>query len=299
VREAYARCLETGEPTTIEIRALTPSGKVRNLSGVIECAQDESGRVVRLAGTLLDITARKRAEEEKLRLEAALRRSEMMAAMGALVGGVAHEVRNPIFGMTATLDAVEARFAERPELTAYLEVLRGELNRLSDLMRELLEYGRPYAHELTPDSIGSVIEAAVAACAGAAKEAGIDIVTTGLPLATRVPMERGRLQQVFENLVRNALQFAPRGSRVEVTARETQHDDAACVECVVADRGPGIAEEDLKSLFEPFFSRRRGGTGLGLSIVHRIVEEHRGAVIAANRQGGGAMMTVRLPVETA
>jgi len=110
--------------------------------------------------------------------------------------------------------------------------------------------------------------------------------------APRLWIDRGRVVQVLENLLENAVQHSPAGSCVRCRA---QAADAGGVRFSVEDAGPGFRPEDLERLFEPFFTRRRGGTGLGLSIVQRITEEHGGRVEAANRPGGGAVMTVTLP----
>lgn len=299
VTAAYEEALRSQRPATIEIRALTRSGEVRHLSGTFECIHDGEGRLQRLAGTLLDVTERKRAEEEQARLQNELRRSEIMAAMGALVGGVAHEVRNPLFGMTATVDAMQARFGDSEELPKYLEVLRGELHRLSELMRDLLEYGRPYRHAFALEPLDEVIDAAMRACAAEARERRVELSFRGRPTALLLPMDRSRLAAVFENLVRNAVQLSPAETMVEIEANPIERDGTRWVECTIADRGPGFVDVDLARVFEPFYTQRRGGTGLGLSIVQRVVEEHHGTVTAANRDGGGALMSVRLPAEVA
>jgi PAS domain S-box-containing protein len=299
VRAAYRECLASGSTATLEFRALTSSGVERWLSGTVDCVRDASGAVVRLAGTVLDISERKRAEQEQRRLQAALRRSEVMAAMGTLVAGVAHEVRNPLFGMSATLDAMQARFAERPELERYLGVLRGEIDRLGGLMRDLLAYGKPYALTLTAGPLAPVLDAAVKHCAAAAAAADVALVCPPPPDTAVLAMEATRLCQVFENLLHNAIQLSPAGSSVELSVREEWRDGGLWLVCVVADRGPGFGDADLERVFDPFVSHRPGGTGLGLSIVQRIVEEHGGTVAAANRAGGGAELTICLPMEDA
>ncbi len=243
-----------------------------------------------------EMDERKLAEEGRTRLQESLRRSETMSAMGSLVAGVAHEVRNPLFGISSTLDAMDARFAARDEYQRYMEVLRGQLQRLNDLMRELLEYGKPLGRELSPGSVAEVVAEAVRASAPVAQRSSVEIVNRVPQDLARVPMDRTRLIQVFSNLLDNAIQHSPARGRVVVDGGEVQADGECWVECAVRDSGPGFVLEDLELIFEPFFSRRRAGTGLGLSIVQRVVEAHGGQISAANEPQGGAVMTVRLPV---
>jgi signal transduction histidine kinase len=243
-----------------------------------------------------EIAERVRAQEGQVRLQASLRRSETMAAMGSLVAGVAHEVRNPLFGISSTLDAFEARFGAREEHQRYLNVLRGELNRLTELTRDLLEYGRPSSVELTPQRVEEVIAEAIHACELLAKRANVEIMNHIRQTFPPVLMDQRRLLQAFQNLFENALQHSPSGGIVELEAQAIQDQDDVWIDCVIKDSGPGFPPEDLRRIFEPFFTRRRGGTGLGLSIVQRIVEEHHGTILAGNRPEGGAIMAVRLPL---
>ncbi len=227
-------------------------------------------------------------------LQESLRKSETMAAMGAIVAGVAHEVRNPLFGISATVDALEATLTETPAYREYAAILGTEVGRLTTLMSELLEYGRPTRLELAPGSVSDVIEEAVRDCLPLATGANVSISSRtagGLP---SVAMDTARLTQAFRNLIENAIQHSSRGETIEVLAR---HDsNAATVVCTVRDHGPGFRDDDLPHVFEPFFTRRRGGTGLGLSLVWRFVDEHDGTVVAEQANGGGALLTVTLPV---
>jgi signal transduction histidine kinase len=246
-----------------------------------------------------EIAERQRASEERVRLEASLRRSEVMSAMGVLVAGVAHEVRNPLFGISSVVDALEARLAHgsrEPEIAPHLTLLRGEVDRLSRLMRDLLELGRPSTDDLVDGPVADVVREALAICAPLAARAEVAIDADLGDVSVVVAMHRERLLQVFRNVIENAIQHSPRGGRVTVRASVPRGEGEPVVECVVADAGGGIAADDVPRLFEPFFSRRRGGTGLGLSIVQRIVEEHGGTVSAANRAAGGAEFVIRLPI---
>jgi PAS domain S-box-containing protein len=227
-----------------------------------------------------------------VKLQESLRRSETMSAMGSLVAGVAHEVRNPLFGISATLDAFESRFKNRTEYRRYFDVLKERVQRLNELMQQLLDYGKPLRLELAEASPRELAQAAVQACTPRATASRVEVaeeIAAGLPTLT---VDRARVVQVFENLLENAIQHSAPGGRVTLRAESANGDG---VRFFVEDSGPGFRSEDLARAFEPFFTRRRGGTGLGLSIVQRIVEQHEGEIAAANRPGGGAVMTVTLP----
>ncbi|MEA2462721.1 MAG: hypothetical protein QOJ98_468 [Acidobacteriota bacterium] len=230
---------------------------------------------------------------ELVRMQDKLLRTERMSEMGALVAGVAHEVRNPLFGISATLDAFENHF-EMEEFREYITALREQVDRMSQLMHELLEYGRPFASVLHPECIAVVVNGSVANAGTLARQHHVTLQSTVPPSLVAVPMDRPRMAQVFDNLIANAIQYSSAGGTVSISAEVTDH--ARWARIAVQDRGPGFREDDLLRVFEPFFTRRRGGTGLGLSVVQRIVDEHGGTVVASNREGGGASMVVTLPI---
>jgi signal transduction histidine kinase len=229
-------------------------------------------------------------------LEASLRRSELMAALGSLVAGVAHEVRNPLFGISSVIDAFEARFGGPLDLQRYISVLRKELEHLNQLMEDLLDYGKPYSQELRAGSIYDIIVGGIAACEPLAEQGQVKIVNKVTKTLAPVMIDEKRLPQVFSNLIKNAIQHSSPGAIVQVEAEEISLDNRLWVECRVRDSGPGFQIEDLPRVFDPFFTKRRGGTGLGLSIVQRIVQEHGGKITAGNRSEGGAEIVVRIPV---
>ena len=265
--------------------------------GVERALTRERGQIARDGRELRrEITARARTEAERARLQASLRRSEIMAAMGALVAGVAHEVRNPLFAISSTLDAFEARFAARHEYQRYIGVLRTEVHRLTALMQALLDYGKPPKLALVPDAPEEAFAQALRACTPLATRLNVHIVSPARRDAGLVRMDRQRLVQVFQNLIENAIQHSPSGGCVVVEAEEVSLDGRDWMSYTIKDAGPGFSPEDLPRVFEPFFTRRRGGTGLGMSIVQRIVEEHGGSIAAGNRPEGGAVIVVRLPL---
>ncbi len=232
-------------------------------------------------------------------LQEQLRQARVMEAMGSLVAGVAHEVRNPLFSITATLDAIDSTMEARPEFVEHAVLLRAQVGRLTQLTRDLLDYGRPSALQRTPTDLAGVVRRAARACAALGKQRAVTIAERIAPDLPRLALDGARMEQALENLITNAIQHAPRGSVVSVTAEHAALDAEPCVRCAVEDDGPGLAAEHLARVFEPFFTRRKGGTGLGLSIVRRIVEAHGGRVTAENRETCGARFTVWLPVGNA
>ena len=235
----------------------------------------------------------KRAE-----LEASLRQSEMMSLLGSLVAGVAHEVRNPLFGISSILDAFETRFSDRTEYLRYTNVLRDEVGRLTVLMEELLEYGKPFRGELFLVPIEEMIVRSIKACVPAAAVAQVKLESDVAASLPKIRIDRRRLSKVFVNLIENAIQHSPQGSVVVVEARRVIDGGQDWVQCAIKDSGTGILEQDISKIFEPFFSKRRGGTGLGLAIAHRIMQEHGGKLIAGNNPNGGACMIARFPTPT-
>lgn len=233
---------------------------------------------------------------KRAQLEASLRQSEMMSLLGSLVAGVAHEVRNPLFGISSILDAFETRFSDRTEYLRYTNVLRDEIGRLTILMEELLEYGKPFRGELYLVSIEEMIARSVRACMPSAEVAQIHLESRIEDSLPKIRIDRRRLSKVFVNLIENAIQHSPQQGSVIIEANKVTDGNQEWVQCAIKDSGAGILDADLPKIFEPFFSKRRGGTGLGLAIAQRIMQEHEGKLIAGNNPEGGACMRARFPI---
>ena len=292
---AAARLLDEAIPKALREGVWSGENALRHEDGreipvlqVVLAHRSPGGEVDFLSTIARDISQRIEAEQ-------LLRRSHTMAALGSLVAGVAHEVRNPLFGFSSTLDAFEARFKANLDHRQYVHVLREQLDRLTHLMNDLLEYAKPTHVELQQGRLEHVVAYAIGVCAALAEAAAVSIDARLAKDLPPLPMDERRLGQVFRNLLENALQHSPRSGRIRIDARLVHHHGAAFVECSVEDDGPGFMSQDLPHLFEPFFTRRHGGTGLGLSIVHRIVSDHGGSVAAANHERGGARLTLAFP----
>jgi signal transduction histidine kinase len=228
-------------------------------------------------------------------LERSLASSERMAALGEITVSLAHEVRNPLFAISATVEAMQATITDNPLLADDIAALGAEVDRLNALMSDLLELGRPPTSALTTVDLGELAARAVEESGGPAPER-VELRRQGMLLGAFEPR---RASIAIANVVRNALQLTPSPGRVWVTLSQVERGGAPHLACVVGDEGPGFSAEALRRAFEPFFTRRKRGTGLGLAIVRRIVEdEHGGLVRLANREGGGAEVTLLFPAVT-
>lgn len=236
-------------------------------------------------------------EMTRQRMERQLRQDESMKALGQLTSGVAHEVRNPLSGIISVTEALFEELGEREELQPFRMHLRRQVDRMSTLMEDLLSLGRPLQRsQMFVTTVSSLLTSCVSWWQTARGD-GTGHVTLSLSAPAgecRVLVDGAKMQQVFVNLIDNAVQHAGGEEGAVVVSAEP---GAEAVTMAVRDRGPGIAPELLPRLFEPFYTTRKGGTGLGLSIVHHIVHSHGGEVVVENNHDGpGATVLITLPL---
>ena len=247
---------------------------------------------------LIEIFARYIGHEiDRELMEEQLRVSHEINLLGSLVSGVAHEVRNPLNGILAISEALFESIGDNPEYLPYLEHIKNQVNRLSGLMRDLLELGKPLSEsEFRPEPLGEIARAVVDTFKMSSRHRHRDIQTVIPPdaAALQIRADSVKIQQVFINLLENACDHSPESAPVvfEIGSPE----DSQSVLRVI-DGGRGIAPELLERVFEPFFTTRKGGTGLGLSIVKHIVEMHGGVVALYNNVlPPGLTAEVRIPL---
>jgi signal transduction histidine kinase len=298
-----------GQPIT-RFADAEPWMSIADLSREVQKARAPSARQVRdAAGRTLDLLAMLFNADDPadprvivivwdvttlVDLQTRYEQQRTMATIGTLVAGVAHEVRNPLFAFSATLDAMEQSPAGT-DLSEYFDVLRGEIDRMSALMRDLLAYGRPSAPSFAEVPLRAVVEEALRGSTALAQKHGVRVdnrVTEELG----VVVDRERLARALQNLVANAIQHSPASSVVTIDCAVRSRGKSRSLALRVTDQGAGFRPDDIARVFEPFYSRRKGGTGLGLALVQQIVIDHGGEVVAANATGGGAEVTMTLPL---
>lgn len=230
-------------------------------------------------------------------LENQLKQSQEMRLLGQLTSGVAHEVRNPLNGILAITEALNKDMGENHEFKIYTEHIRKQVLRLSDLMRDLLNLGKPIDCEnLVPVNIKEIITGGVNSWRNSTiyKNHKIKICVTEMKEIATLFADRSKMEQVIINLLENACAHSPPEKDIKITIMAEDMDLAVIK---IIDQGTGIKPEHLEHLFEPFFTTRKGGTGLGLGIVKRIVESHGGVIeIRNNTPAPGLTAEIRLPV---
>jgi signal transduction histidine kinase len=224
--------------------------------------------------------------------EAALSRSETLSAMGMMAAGVAHEVRNPLAIIAGTAVRLKKRYAPAGEPDPLFDSIPEEVERLNGIVEGYLRFARDEPLALVECDLRDVVERG-------GRLVRDELASRRVELSRRVPAgpvparaDPQRLQQVLLNLLLNAAQAMPQGGEVELSLEEA--GSRAFVR--VADRGPGFGEKELKSAFTPFYTTKEKGSGLGLVMTRRIVEAHGGAIRLENRDGGGAIVTIELPL---
>jgi signal transduction histidine kinase len=225
------------------------------------------------------------------RLEAVERakQRETLAAVGEMAAGLAHEVRNPVAAIRGAAQAISPQ-ATPEQSREMLEVIDEETERLGRVVGEFLDYARPESPRREPVPLERVARQTLRAAEVAGRGMHAEVhAAHGTPAALGDP---DQLRRVFENLIRNAWEAAGSGGSLRI---DLGPEGEGRVSARIEDNGPGIADDEVPHLFQPFRTTRQGGTGLGLALVHRIVESHGGEIRVDGRPGRGAVFTLSLP----
>lgn len=238
----------------------------------------------------LTVTIRNETEKEKLREE--MTRLERLASLGKLSAGIAHEVRNPLTGISLLLDDLHDRASLAVNDREMLKKALSEIERVERLISALLSYSAPPRVEFKTSDLNQAAQDVGMLLRKQCERQGVDLQ---LELGS-VPLfrfDQEKIKQALLNVLKNALEAMPGGGRISVATSS----DAGFASIQLSDTGPGIKEEDLPLIFEPFFTRKGAGTGLGLSITQRIMDEHHGKISAENNVGGGTAFILELPLD--
>jgi two-component system, NtrC family, sensor histidine kinase HydH len=224
--------------------------------------------------------------------EAAVRRSERLAALGQLTAGLAHELRNPLGTMKASAELLQRNVPADPPIARELSgYIAEEVDRLNSLITRFLDFSRPLQLHLELSSLDPVLDHAVAELERHQPPFDVTVYKNYSTGVRPFLLDAVMLERVVYNLLLNAAQASPAQGVITLKTRAVEDT----VEIAVIDRGTGIAREHMENIFNPFFTTKPSGSGLGLGIVSRIVDEHGGRIAVESTLGEGSVFRVLLP----
>ena len=304
VQALVGRSGETGEPFTFEHRAVTPDGAVRMLHSRGRVVKGPDGRPLRMLGVGHDITELKRAEEERIafvREQAARLEAEEASRMkDHFLATLSHELRTPLNAVLGWAQMLRQQRLDESQRARAVEAIHRNVLVQAQLVSDILDVARMRSGTLSIDARPIALTAVVGGAVDVLRpmiEAKGTEVSVHVPPDAWVSGDSKRLQQVFWNVLSNALKFTPAGGRIVVESTTA----ADTVAVTVRDNGPGIPADFLAHVFEQFrqadqsITREHGGLGLGLAITHSLVALHGGTICASNHPDGGAIFTIELP----
>jgi len=288
--------IERGEPFALEFRVVHPSGAVRWLASIGRGHYDADGRLVRVLGINMDITARKEAEAELARFAADLARSNEELQRFAYVAS--HDLQEPLRSIVSFSQLLERRYRGQlgEDADEYIQFIVDGGRRMQSLILDLLQVSRVETQARPPEltDAGRVAADALTLLNGQVRSAGATVTIDPLPM---VMTDGAQLEQVFVNLVGNAVKYRREGVPpvVRISARRT----GRLVEFAVQDNGIGIEAEYFARIFEMFrrlhTREKYDGTGIGLAVMKKIVERHGGRIWVESEPGVGSTFFFTLP----
>jgi len=228
-----------------------------------------------------DITEKKLTDEN-------LKRLDRFVSMGRIAAGVAHEIRNPLTGINLLLEDLHDQLDKEDKIL--IKKALDEINRLENIVSELLDYASPVKESLSENNLSELIESSLFFIKKQAKHKGIAI-RTNFKYIGNILSAQEKIKQAFINILLNSLDAIEK--KGEIIINTFEEDGNAVIEFI--DTGSGIDEKDLQYIFDPFFTTKKQGTGLGLSITENIIVEHKGKITIESKIGIGTKVIIRLP----
>jgi PAS domain S-box-containing protein len=262
--------------------------------------KDKNNKTIGMVGIFRDLF-------ELKSLQGQLMHSDKLAIMGQLAAGVAHEINNPISGILTYIKFLLKKL-QKEELSEkdvvnfrkYLSVMERETAHIGRTVKNLLDFSKRTEPDIHPLDINEVLEQSVMLLADQCKVGNVVLKREGRTSLPQIMGDFGQLQQVFINILMNAIHAMPDGGRIRIrTAAEGRPGGECFITVEISDNGVGIPKKDLKKIFDPFFTTKGGkdniGLGLGLTIVQGIVKTHHGRIDVKSRPKRGTKFTIKLP----
>ncbi len=228
-------------------------------------------------------------EKENFLLREQVEQQDRMKAVAILAAGMAHEIKNPLTSIKTFAEYLPERYEDPDFRDKFKRIVVDEVARINNIVGQLLEFSKPQEPELKSASINGILNETIELLNNNLLDHRIQVVKNYGP-ERHLDADKAQLKQVFLNLFLNSIHAMPVGGTLSISTEPNNNS----YKITITDTGYGIAEEDLKHVFEPFFTTRGDGTGLGLSIVHGIITKHGGKLEIKSRPGAGTTVSVIL-----
>ncbi len=238
-----------------------------------------------------------RLYEDLKKSKSYIRRADRLASLGTLTAGLAHEIRNPLTAIKTLTQLLPERLEDEEFRNEFLHIASGEVDRISSLVNELLEFARPSDPRFELEEINPILDGMILLTSTESKKKKIEIVKDYLQDLPPISIDREQIKQVFLNILLNAIEATPANGRIVVKTRSyLKPGGNPYLQVVIADNGSGIPKEFLEDIFNPFFTTKPKGSGLGLSISNQIVQDHDGYIHVESELNRGSSFFVNLPL---
>ncbi len=257
----------------------------------------EGDKEIATVGFFYDRSEKRELEQKLQKTQLQLLQAEKMASLGKLAAGVAHQLNNPLGGITLYAQLMMEEYALEGEAREDLKRIIDDAERCRDTVRELLEFARQTRQEIRLNDLNRAISQTLFLLENQALFHNIEITKDLDPNLPKVPSDLQQINHVFMNLILNAAEAMEGTGRLRVETLSAANGSRVVIR--ISDTGPGIPEDALPHIFEPFFTTKEQGkgTGLGLSLAYGIIENHDGRIWAESEKGRGTVFTIELPAE--
>jgi PAS domain S-box-containing protein len=236
---------------------------------------------------------------DKKMLDEELKKIDRLASLGRFAAGIAHEIRNPLTGLSLFLDNLHDRISIiDPANSSLISNALNEIERLDNLVNEILDYSVPTKKRIQNANINNIIDGILLLLNQQLKKWNIVVTENFEESIPDFAFDAERIKQAILNIILNSIHFMPNGGNLIIETKHlTRKESSNSVLIKITDTGKGFAENEIENIFDPFYSGRQEGTGLGLAITHSIVSEHNGTIIANNSKKHGAEFKIIIPIE--
>jgi PAS domain S-box-containing protein len=243
-----------------------------------------------MIGITRDISERKRMEQR-------VRESERLASIGQLAAAIAHEIRNPLSAIKMNVQILEKNLALEGFNKRRLEIAAGEINRLDRVVEDVLDFARPLQVKAAPGNLNDIVSRCTTLFRDVFEQKHAKVVTVLPGTLKKARIDGERIEQALLNIILNALDAMPEGGVLTITTRELDHLGRRMVAVEFRDSGVGMDHQQLRRIFDPFYTTKTAGVGLGLPTVKKIIEAHEGMIEVESAPQQGSTFRVLLPAE--